>query len=265
MNRTKFTIKAETCFDGLSCQTKVRIYSQAIGQYAVEMQRRSGDCIAFQRLYNSAARYLNSVPNFAETGDAVAPVLEPTEPDNASSEVSVAPLLDLAESGNMQLQAEAAQGLLQATEDMNLLVQLYTPHALVVFRNLLQLVCFSIAEPLARLLHYLAMSPEAKDRFADQDLLQTMIERVWAPATGRQASVKLAQATHHAITQHCGKLSWITHSDLTFALMEKLRIEAPVFAREHYSAHDASTVRYLEESLHMLRNFSPLQDALACC
>lgn len=47
VNHEKYTIKAEIFVDGSFCEVKVRVYNVSIGQYAVEMQRQSGDGIAF--------------------------------------------------------------------------------------------------------------------------------------------------------------------------------------------------------------------------
>merc|ERR1711924_310410 len=67
--------------------------------------------------------------------------------------------------GNPQLQAEAVQSLSCAAKDRNMALQMCTPQVFVVFRNLLQILCFSIAEPLTRLLCCLALHPASQDSF----------------------------------------------------------------------------------------------------
>lgn len=173
VNPLKFTIKAQVCLDGLACETKLRVYRQAFGQHIVEMQRRSGDTLAFQSLFRWAREHLN---NLATSATTETPMFEgaPFEVFEADSKSSVAPLLDLAESlGNAQGQAEAVQGLLQAATDKELSVQLFTPEALLVLQNLVQIACFSVADPLSRLMCCLAMEAERNCR--DQQLLQGLV------------------------------------------------------------------------------------------
>lgn len=58
VNRMKFTIKAKIHLDGLSCVTKVYIYKKGAGQYVIDIQRRSGDHLVFQRLYRWVSQHL---------------------------------------------------------------------------------------------------------------------------------------------------------------------------------------------------------------
>jgi len=262
VNRRKFTIKVEARLDGLSCMTKIRIHRLALGQYKVEMQRRRGDIIAFQRLYKWTSEHFCSSMN----SDAIHPAMPsvharetlfaPCEVSDADPQASVAPLLDMAHIDNPPLQAEAVEGMLQAANDAHLAAQLCTPEAFSVLQNLLQIVCFSIVEPLARLLCTLAQMPAAESNFQDQQLLQCMIDKVWSDAATKAASEQLAQVVHHALTQHAAKLSPTTNRALSFALTEKLRDGAPDFAVEMSPTHHLETVHYLQESLHMLQ---------ACC
>jgi hypothetical protein len=260
VNPTKFTIKAEVCVDGLSCETKVRIYRKADGQHIVEMQRRSGDSIAFHHLYRWASQHTNSLnSSYAVQSDANGAAVKPpqfagvpSEPLDVEPEASLAPLLDLASSGNIQLQAEAVQELLRAAQDVHVAVQLCTPHAFMVFQSLLQLVCFSVAEPLARLLCCLATLPETEAYFTDRLLLQTMIEKAGACAPGQLVAEQLAKAVCHTITGHARELSPGANRELTVALTEKLRDGAPAYPVHGVSTQSLATVHYLQESLHTL-------------
>lgn len=263
VNRRKFTIKVEARLDGLSCATKIRIYRQALGQYKVEMQRRRGDIIAFQRLYKWTSDHFRSCMNADGMSHPVVQSVHardflfvPSDVCDADSQASVAPLLDLAHIDNPPLQAEAVEGLLQAANDAHLAAQLCTPEAFSVLQNLLHIVCFSIVEPLARLLCTLARLPDAEGNFQNQQLLQCMIDKVWSDTATKAASEQLAQVVHHALTQHAAKLSPTTNRALSFALTEKLRDGAPYFAVEMSPSHHLETVNYLQESLHMLQ---------ACC
>jgi len=263
VSRRKFTIKVEARLDGLSCMTKIRIYRLALGQYRVEMQRRCGDIIAFQRLYKWTSEHFHSCMNDDGRSHLVLQpvsarefVFVPPEVLIVDPQESVAPLLDLAHIDNPPLQAEAVEGLLQAANDVQFAAQLCTPEAFDVFQNLLQIVCFNIVEPLARLLCTLAQLPDADGNFQDQQLLQCMIDKVWSDAATKAASEQFAKVVHHALAQHAAKLSPTTNQALSFALTEKLRDGAPGFAVEMSPSHHLETAHYLQESLHMLQ---------ACC
>lgn len=260
VNCIKFTIKAEVCIDGLCCETKVRIYRQSLGQYAVEMQRRGGDSLAFHRLYEWASQCLNSNDMGASVEKDHAnvhamPTFEsaPLE-ECAVAECSLEPLLDLAQSSNVDLQAEALQAMLKAASDVNLIVHLCTPHAFCVFQSLMQIVCYSITEPLTNLLCCLAMIPQAGEHFTNQQMLLPMIKTVGSTAVGHSASKEMAQAVCHVIAQNAARISPIANQELRFALTEKLG----------GGSADFQTAHYLEESLHVLNLFGSLQAEQAC-
>jgi len=59
INRKKFSIKAETCYDGLVCALKARFYRREPG-FVIEFQRRAGDGIAFNNVYRRALESLSS-------------------------------------------------------------------------------------------------------------------------------------------------------------------------------------------------------------
>jgi len=232
--------------------TKVRIYRQAFREYIVEMQRRSGDTIAFHRLYSWATERLTSCVASVVTKPACAAV-----PDMplADEEDLLSPLFDLAEnSGNQQLQAEAVQGLLQAANDVNLLVHMCTPHAFMVFKNLLQLVSYSISEPLAHLLCCLAAVPQAQNQFVDQQILPTMVERVSCNSMGQAASMEMAQAVSRILTSHAAEVPAEATQELRAVLTEKLS----------NGSADLPTVCYLEQSLQALMHVGPSHTAQAC-
>jgi hypothetical protein len=261
VNQHKFTIKAEVCIDDLSCVTKIRIYKRSADAYAVEMQRRSGDSVAFQKLYNNAAAYLASPLTYHGTfSDASpAPEFERSHP----SEKSLAPLLDLASSDCMHLQAEAAQSLGLALIDANMLAELCMPHVVVAFRALLQLACFSIIRPLAGVLQCLATVPEAQAVLADQDVLQGMILNIWATTTGPEASKMLAQIANRSINRIGKMLPEPAQSTLTCALSKQL-------SHYYHSSLDQlcivedSTVYHMKDSLELLGGTFPSPNAMMC-
>lgn len=268
VNRTKCTIKAEVRVDGLTCMTKLRIYRQGLGQqHVVEMQRRSGDSLAFQRLFRWASDHISSCTNSQFVDQLVEPNLsnganiEPPSflrapfPDHvADSHASVAPLLELVESSdsNQRLQAEAVEGLLLAAQEQpHLAVQLCTPETFLVFQNLLQLMQFSIAEPLCRLLCCLAMVPEADSKFTDQQMLKSMIATVWSNAAGQIASEQMAQVVCKTLVRHSAEFSHEAKDELASALTERLNEGVPSFA-VGAPAPSLTTVHYLQESLQKL-------------
>jgi len=253
VNRVKFTINAEICLDGLSCLIKVRIYRQSSGTYLVEMQRRSGDSIAFHRVHRWASHDLNS------GADLELPTFDscPEQAQHVFADASIAPLLDLAQTGNAQLQAEAVQGLLQAATNVHLALQLCSPQAFALFRGLLEVVCFSVAEPLARMLCCLASLPEARNMFTDPDFLQTMIEKVPATGMGHPGSQFLAEALHHGITQHAAELSLEATRQVSMVLTQKMLDLAPECHRE--------TAFHLQESRERLTLVMPPQNEPAWC
>jgi hypothetical protein len=260
VNRKKFTIKAEVCLHGLTCETKVRVYRHAFMQYIVEMQRRSGDTIAFHNLYKWAADRLS--PNNLDVASASeaarpapAPVPEVQHLQTAEEEDLLRPLFDLAESsGNRRLQAEAVQGLLQAASDVDLLVQMSTPQAFLIYKNLLQLVSYSVLEPLARLLCCLAAVPQAQPQFLDEQLLSAIVDRTFCESTAQATSSEMAQAVSRILTSHAAEVPAKAAQQLQATLTEKL----------NNGSADLPTVCYLQQSLQALMHVSPSRNAQAC-
>jgi len=248
--------------------TKLRIYRQGLGQqHVVEMQRRSGDSLAFQRLFRWASDHISSCTNsqfvdqFVEPNLSSGANIEPPSflrapfPDHvADSNASVAPLLDLLESSgdNQGLQAEAVEGLLLAAQEQpHLAVHLCTPETFLMFQNLLQMVHFSIAEPLCRLLCCLAMVPDADSQFTDQQMLKSMIATVWSHAAGQIASEQMAQAVCNTLIRHSAEFSQEAKHELASALTERLNKGVPTFG-VGAAAPNLTTVHYLQESLQKL-------------
>lgn len=58
LRRAKFTAKAEVCHQFGDCTVKVRVYSVAAGLFAVELQRRAGDVVAFTSTFRQLAEHL---------------------------------------------------------------------------------------------------------------------------------------------------------------------------------------------------------------
>lgn len=261
VNCTKFTIKAEVCLNGLSCEVKFRIFKSIFGGHTVEMQRRGGDSIAFHRLYQWASQNLDSDASSRHlvVEPQLASVPLPVNVIDAGGEGSIAPLLDLVgNSGNAQLQAEGVQGLLDTSRDAQAALQLCSTQAFVMLHDLLQLACFSIAAPLSQLLCRLASLPEAKHAFIDQQVLRPMIDEIWATALGHYVSEQLAQAVCCAIGQNFAELSLSNTCELNFALREKLSSGASESTVDATNTRNLQTAHHLQETLQMLSLVSPL-------
>jgi hypothetical protein len=174
VRRAKFAIKAEVYLEDMYCMVKVRVYKLSAGEYTIELQRRSGDCIGFNRLFSRASQYMKarmhestSQVQVETKGLSVIEThfLKTLMADVDACDVSsLAPLLDLAEtSGDVMLQAEAMVGLAQAARDSQLAVHMLTPQVFAMLHKMAQVVCFSVAEPLSRLVYCLAALPQAQN------------------------------------------------------------------------------------------------------
>jgi hypothetical protein len=158
VSREKFSVKAYAHVQGLSCDIKVRLYRQKCG-FAVEFQRRSGDALAFQRLFRLASEHLNSYSHaaFPEQHafvDAHRPTVMPLvgQARSFEQEFLLAPLLEMAQcTTDLCLQAEAAEALADYASDANLSWQLSTADALKVREYLARIHHVSVAHPMGRL------------------------------------------------------------------------------------------------------------------
>lgn len=186
VSRKKLTIKADVCLEAFHCEIKVRIYRQALGGYSIEMQRRCGDAIAFNRLWQRVSEHLNSC--MSSVGVPCAPqstMLEEIEPIISdlpgdigdSSGVCLEPLLSLAECSDPRLQAEAMLALAHAAQNAEIAAQLCTPQVFLLFQKMSEAVCFNILEPLSRLVCLLSALPQAES-LPEMQRLQESIQLV---------------------------------------------------------------------------------------
>lgn len=184
-SRKKLAITAEVCSEASYCEIKVRIY-RASGGYFIEMQRRHGDIIAFNRLWQTVSENLNScmtsvgalcvVPQISM--QAVEPIIpEGISEDVDSAVTSLQPLLRLVECSNPNLQAEAMLALAHAAKRADVARQLCTPQVFALLKNMSGAVCFHILEPLSRLVGLLSALPQARD-FPEMQYLQKSMKAV---------------------------------------------------------------------------------------
>jgi hypothetical protein len=182
-SRKKLAITAEVCLEASYCEIKVRIY-RASGVYLIEMQRRHGDIIAFNRLWQVVSENLNScmtsvgalciVPQISM--QAVKPIIPEEISEDVDSAVtsSLQPLLRLAECSNPNLQAEAMLALAHAAKRADVAKQMCTPQVFALLKNMSGAVCFHILEPLSRLVGLLSALPQARDFPEMQHLQKSM-------------------------------------------------------------------------------------------
>jgi len=171
VSRKKLTIKAEVCLEASHCEIKVRVYRRATGGYSVEMQRRCGDVLAFNHLWQGVSGHLNlcmhSVGALGAPQVSTQAAIEPIIPevpfeDVESSGASLDPLLSLAECSDPRLQAEAILALAHAAQNTKVAAQLCTPQVFLLLQNMSEAVCFNILEPLSRLVCLLSLLPQAR-------------------------------------------------------------------------------------------------------
>jgi len=70
VNARQFSICAKVISDGLSCDIKVRIYQNEEGSL-IELQRRSGDAVAFDRFYRQVSSSLETSSSTSSEQDRV--------------------------------------------------------------------------------------------------------------------------------------------------------------------------------------------------
>jgi hypothetical protein len=137
VNHKKFTMRAETSSQGYHCDVKVRLYQNESG-CVVEFQRRSGDIVAFNRLYRQVAVYLQTLSDLQET--CTSAVEDKCLIDLSESVISqpphrLAPLLDLVES-HPNLFAEVTAALVVMAKDPLVEAELRMPCALSTMQQL---------------------------------------------------------------------------------------------------------------------------------
>jgi len=151
VSRKKFSIRAQTVLDGFSCQVKAHIYEQDGGSI-VELQRRSGDAVAFNRLFLKLSEYLQapSCPHVVLDGVASLNVSQMTALPPAEA---IAPLLDMATySHDVHLLAEVASVLAVMAMDPMVAEHLRMPCAASALQQLQHESDFSVAFPTSRML-----------------------------------------------------------------------------------------------------------------
>jgi len=216
VNRNKFAFKVDVFQNYTMCTMKVKVCHQEDGQFAIEFQRRQGDSIAFNNVFNKAAQFLKShglsdVSSEARSLVDLSPPPLPIQLASIVDETALTALLDLATlTGSPSLQAEAASALAEIAEDDAQCVLLCTEHALQDVMKLFHTSAPEVDYPAARLTHLLARRQEAAPHFAQQGFLPAMVEKIRATTTCMPARDQMACALSAAV--QCQSLMALPHS-----------------------------------------------------
>eukprot|EP00747_Dinoflagellata_sp_TGD_P163879 gnl/TRDRNA2_/TRDRNA2_183069_c0_seq1.p1 gnl/TRDRNA2_/TRDRNA2_183069_c0~~gnl/TRDRNA2_/TRDRNA2_183069_c0_seq1.p1 ORF type:complete len:417 (-),score=88.82 gnl/TRDRNA2_/TRDRNA2_183069_c0_seq1:130-1380(-) len=244
VNRKKFAIKAYVFAEGIMTTVKMRVWSrEEEGDYAVEIQRRGGDGVAFNMIYARASEFIlmrigstsygASVPAFegpkkVTSGDGCSVFGEPgfladtasaDEPPMLSENVDLSPLIELAVLDSQpSLQAECAVALAKAAQDPKVAASLCKVDTFEKVAKLLHSDNIEVAYPTACLLNLVAQSSEAKSSFASSGILLVMLKKVQAKGTSALVRLQLAQAANLAISRCHEKFSLGASLELEHAL-----------------------------------------------
>mmetsp|Transcript_22914 Transcript_22914/g.40980 ORF Transcript_22914/g.40980 Transcript_22914/m.40980 type:complete len:436 (+) Transcript_22914:106-1413(+) len=223
VNRKKFAIKADVFVDSVMCTLKIRTYSQGKNMYAIEFQRRSGDCVTFNNAYQQALKVLKVHFQMVSNGKEEPLGAHPPGQKRRrgkSSEAEISPLLDMASIPG--LQAESATALADMAQDSLVAASLCTASAFKEFKKLLEADNNDVAYPTARMLSMLALCLEAAPHFVEQGFLPIMIEKVRSKATNvlvqRQLSQVLSSAAHRCAGMLGETDRFLVRQELTAAM-----------------------------------------------
>jgi hypothetical protein len=206
VRRPKFAIKVDVFSDTVMCTTKVRVYSQGSGRFAIEFQRRSGDTISFNATYQQVCRYLQQRLNMEAPEDEPLFNFVPLPiPDDALgvaiSEAEILPLLDMTSLvGAPWLQAEAAASLSKMAAESNPV--LWSPRVFQGIEELLQVISTDVSYPTACLIEHLSQQAGAVPRFASEGFLPAVLDKATSPQSHPQVRNKLARALRNAIPRN---------------------------------------------------------------
>jgi hypothetical protein len=156
MGQEEFTIQAEAFMATCWCSFKVRIYKKEDGSL-MEFQKRSGDSLAFVRLFREAKADLLGLPCSQAASPSACQI-----PDNeafpqlclpAAEEACITPLLDMAHGcQDISILAEVASALHSMASDPAVAAALCLPCALAVLQQLRQVEDFRVQYPMTSML-----------------------------------------------------------------------------------------------------------------
>jgi hypothetical protein len=213
VNFRKFTIKATAFVHGLSCEFKVFIYSMRHPQEGaiVELQRRSGDGIAFNQFFQVVRAQL-ATEEFRQTQIGFMPGVLHAGWCNATDfecgAPTLDPLLDMAcHCGcDTEMQAEAASALHRTVEDDSRLAEhLCTALGHLALESLLKSDHVRVAYPTARLLSAISRCPHVVELFGERvypQIFPLVLTKLRAGSTSRIIKKELAESLRRFV-QNC--------------------------------------------------------------
>jgi len=222
----KFAVKANVFVDNRMCTVKARVYHTGGSEYALEMQRRSGDGVAFDVAFKKAAKYFDERLYFGSTppaavaaaAAAAAPVKPPAAPlDIGDSQ----PMLDMAgmeELPSMQAEAAAALADFVVAQPSAAAAALCCREAFDRIRRLLQCDKQDVVYPTAQLLSQLAKMSEAGPFITEDTFSQLIVEKVCSKESSLLVKTEFTKVVNTIVQQHADKLSSRAKDSITAAL-----------------------------------------------
>jgi len=225
VNPIKFTVKANVFIESRMCTIKARVYHTGDSEYALEIQRRSGDAVVFGTIFQKVAQYFDERFDFGSTSPiaviASVATAKPTVPQPDVQEMQ--PMLDMAGMEEFpSLQAEAAATLAEivALQPSMASASLCCEQAFDRLRRLLQSDEQDVAYPTARLVSQLAKMSEAGPFITDDSFAQMVAEKVCSAAFPPLVKKEFTQAAKAIVEQHADMLGSRAKERLTTALGE---------------------------------------------
>mmetsp|Transcript_14990 Transcript_14990/g.37297 ORF Transcript_14990/g.37297 Transcript_14990/m.37297 type:complete len:508 (+) Transcript_14990:86-1609(+) len=222
VNPTKFTVKANVFIESRMCTIKARVYHTGDSEYALEIQRRSGDAVVFGTIFQKVAQYFDERFDFGSTPIAASvATAKPAVPQPDAKELQ--PMLDMAGMEAFpSLQAEAAATLAESVEFQPSVAStsLCCEQAFDRIRRLLHSDKQEVAYPTARLLSQLAKMSEAGPFIADHSFVQLLVEKVSAKESLLLVRTEFTEVINTIVQQHADKLSSRAKDSISAALVK---------------------------------------------
>jgi len=188
INRKKYAVSADIFHEARLLNIKIRCYmvvpKKADNQccVALEVQRRSGDIVAFNHSYHMMADYLKlhvatveNMPDTTNTGIAFPPLPTIDEPDLSCLQ----PLIDMANATDApELQAEAAIAFRELAKNHENVSSLCSDRTLGCLKKLLDHNRVDIAFPAAQVVRILATIPDVASCLCDEEFMASVVQQV---------------------------------------------------------------------------------------
>lgn len=194
----KYAMKLDVFAGSAMFSMKARVYTQT-QQYAIEFQRRSGDTVSFNRIFQEAKDFLSNrseldvEPQHFEAPRALQlPFCPPFDDFLDPNEDNLSPLYDLCSIPVPQLQAEAAESLHKAAKEGS--EGIYKPRTFRSIYELLQSSSTEVLLPTSCLLREMAKAPQARALFASEGMVAKLQSKASSNDIPSEIRVILSQA-----------------------------------------------------------------------